>query len=59
MVDKIGMALRSRTFWTIAVMFIIGGVGEIRDLLPASSLVYVEGGLALLATYFRVNPRAK
>jgi len=54
--EKIKKAFGSRTFWTIVVMFIIGGVEGIREVLPPQSLVFVQGGLGLLATYFKINP---
>lgn len=47
---------RSKTFWTIAVTFIISGTNGIQGLLPAWSLIYVQGLLSLLAAYFHVAP---
>jgi len=46
----------SRTFWTIVVMFIVGGGNAIDPVLPTIAqgpLLAILGGLA---TYFHVNP---
>ena len=55
---KILTALKSRTAWTVALMFVIGGVDGVRELIPADMLPVVEGVLGLAAVYFRVNRRA-
>ena len=47
---------RSRTAWTIAVMFVVGGVNAVSPFLPLASVPYVEGILALLGMYFHLNP---
>lgn len=49
--------LQSRTNWTIIVMFLIGGITAINQFIPPALLPYIEGGLGLLAMYFRVNTR--
>lgn len=54
--SKFALALRSKTVWTIVVMFIIGGTNGIVGLIPESSVIYVQGVLSLLAMYFKVNP---
>jgi hypothetical protein len=52
--SKITLALKSRTFWTVAVMVVLNVLphlpfnGETRDL--------ITGVLGLLAAYFHVNP---
>lgn len=48
---------QSRTNWTIIVMFLIGGIGAITQFIPPALLPYIEGGLGLLAMYFRVNTK--
>lgn len=48
--------LKSRTFWTILAMFIVGGVNAIVPFMPAEAQTIVMGVLGLLATYFHVNP---
>ena len=55
--DKIKLALSSRTVWTIIVMFLVSGISGIHDSIPASLLPIVDGGLSILAIYFRVNPK--
>lgn len=46
----------SRTFWTIAVMFIVGGGNAIDPVLPTLIQVPLLAVLGVLATYFHVNP---
>lgn len=50
-------AIQSRTVWTIAVMFVIGGVQALESVMSPETFVVVQGALSLLAAYFRVNPR--
>lgn len=57
--NKIILALQSRTFWTIVGMFLIGGVNAIASFIPPSLETPIMGGLALLATYFHINPSQK
>jgi hypothetical protein len=52
-------ALKSRTVWTVVAMFVIGGVEAISSTIPASSMVYVQGVLSLVAIYFKLNPSQK
>ncbi len=54
--SKIALTLRSRTFWTIVLLFVIGGFDSISNVIPAGMATPVEGVLALLAAYFHVNP---
>jgi len=55
--EKIKLALTSRTVWTLVVLFIINGVAGIHDMIPANVLTYLEPALTILAIYFRVNPK--
>jgi len=47
----------SRQFWTIALMFVVNGIGAIRELIPSSLLPVIDAILGLAAVYFRVKPR--
>ena len=47
--------LRSKTFWTIVVTFIITGTNGIEGLLPAGSVIYIQAVLSMLATYFHTS----
>lgn len=49
-------ALRSRTVWTIIIMFIIGGTEAVTGLIPESVTAPVLFVLGLLATYFKLSP---
>lgn len=48
--------LKSRTFWTIVAMFIIGGVNAIVPVLPADVQTIAMAVLGIAATYFHINP---
>ena len=48
--------LKSRTVWTIVLMFIVGGVNAVSSSIPASAMPFVQGLLGLTAIYFKVNP---
>ncbi len=56
--QKISLALRSRTTWTIVVIFIINGVQGIREFIPPGLLTFVDLALSYAAVYFRVNRKA-
>jgi len=49
--------LKSRTVWTIVILFVINGIGGIRDLIPSGLLPIIDALLSILAVYFRVNPK--
>ena len=48
--------LRSRTVWTVVLMFLIGGFESIGGLIPGGFTTAILGGLGLLATYFKMSP---
>lgn len=50
---------RSRTVWSIAVLFVLGGVKQISDFLPNDIYTLSQAVLSALAIYFRSNPRVK
>ena len=54
--NKLTLALKSRTTWTIVVMFLVGGVNAVASFIPAGFETPILGALALLAVYFKVNP---
>lgn len=56
---QIPKALKSRTVWTLVVMFVIGGVEGIREAIPPQYLDVVFGVLGLVAGYFKLNPSQK
>ena len=49
-------ALKSRTVWTVAIMFLIGGTEAIAGLVPDSYTSPILFVLGLLATYFKLRP---
>lgn len=54
--ERLTKALRSRTTWTIIVMFIIGGVEAVTQFIPDTIETPLLGVLGLLAVYFKLNP---
>jgi len=48
--------LKSRTFWTIVAMFVVGGGNAIVPMIPADLQALVMLVLSGLATYFHVSP---
>lgn len=48
--------IRSRTFWTVVLMFIVGGLNAVLPVIPVGAQVFVQGLLAVLAMYFKFNP---
>ncbi len=47
---------KSRTFWTIVAMFVVGGGNAVVPVLPANIQAVAMFALGALATYFHVNP---
>ena len=47
--------IRSKTFWTIVVMFVVGGGNAIVPVLPEPAQAFVVMGLAALASYFHLQ----
>ena len=54
--NKITQIAKSRTFWTLVVLFVVNGVGAIQASIPADILRVVNMVLGMLTTYFHVNP---
>jgi len=54
--NKVGLALKSKTVWTIVAMFIIGGTNAVTQFIPSGWEPGVQGALGLLAIWFKVNP---
>lgn len=51
--------LKSRTVWTVVLMFLVGGVSGVKELIPQDYVLYVNGLLAIAALYFRTHARVK
>lgn len=50
--------IKSRTFWTIVALFVINGVGGIKEFIPDGFLPVVDAILGLLMIYFaKVAPK--
>ena len=49
--------IKSRTIQILAILLIINGIPEIRNLVPANILSVVDTLLIALAGYFRINPK--
>jgi hypothetical protein len=53
---KIGLLLRSRTFYTILISVLLNTVPQIRDLLPVAYRDLFTVGLGSLAAILHINP---
>ena len=51
--------LRSGTFYTFVIMFLIGGFQNVDNLLPAGITPVILGALGLLGTYLHVSLATK
>lgn len=54
--EKIKLALGSRTFWTVVITVIINTLNVNAQLIPAGVVDILNPILGLLAAYFHVNP---
>lgn len=57
MLNKLKVAVSSRTVWTIVIIFVVNGIAGIHDSIPANFIGPIDAVLSILAAYFRVNPR--
>lgn len=48
--------LRSRTFWTLVIMFVISGIEGIRETIDPQLFTFIMAGLTALAGYFKMSP---
>jgi len=55
--ERLLKILKSRTVWTIVILFVINGVEGIREFIPADALPLIDGVLSILAVYFRIKPK--
>lgn len=51
-------AFKSRTVWTIALVFVIGGLQATQDFMSPQMFMMVNSGLLALAAHFRINTKA-
>lgn len=54
---KISKLLKSRTAWTVVIMFIINVVAAYHDSIPKDFVGLVDALLSVLAVYFHANPK--
>ena len=54
--DKLQLALKSRTVQTIVVLFVIGGFQNITGYIPESIMPFLNSVLGILAIYFKISP---
>jgi len=57
--EKIKLALVSRTVWTVVALFVFHGFTGVHDMIPSNISPFVDAVLSLLAIYFRVSPEAE
>ena len=56
LIYKTGLALGSKTFWTIVVIVLVNGVPALKAYIPTDLVPVVDSILGALAVYFHVNP---
>lgn len=56
MQNKIVLALKSRTVWTVVALFVINGVSAVKVFVPVAWLPVVDAVLGVATVYFHVNP---
>jgi hypothetical protein len=54
--NKIILAFKSRTFWTVVLLICLNTVPELKGLVSQNALDVINGILGLIATYFHVSP---
>ena len=54
---NIAKLLRSRQFWVLVALFVVNGVGAIKDQIPANVLPVIDAMLGLAAVYLRIYPK--
>ena len=50
---------KSRTVWTVVVLFLLGGIKQMSDFLPNDVYTLLQGILTAMVIYFRANPRVE
>lgn len=54
--NKIALAFRSRTFWTIVVIVLINTLPQVKQYFPQGLYDVVNPVLGFLAAYFHISP---
>ena len=54
--NKVMLALKSRTFWTLVFMFAFNAIEVVSPNLSPETRTLVNGVMGLLAVFFHVNP---
>lgn len=55
--DKIIKLAKSRTFWTLVVLFLLNGVEGIRESIPEGAYMPLNAILTAMGAYFRANTK--
>jgi len=55
--EYIEKAIKSRTVWTIIIMFVIGGIQAIEPFMSPQVFAFINGALSLVAVHFRISPK--
>jgi len=46
---------KSKTFWSAVALFVVSGTNGIMGLIPEWSVIYVQGLLTLMVSYFHLQ----
>lgn len=55
--NTILMAIKSRTNWTLAIMWLVNNQAQVQSFIPSEYHWAINGVLILLAGYFHMNPQ--
>lgn len=55
--EKVIKLAKSRTFWTLIVLFLLNGVEGVRESIPQEAYLPLNAILTAMGAYFRANPR--
>lgn len=55
--EKIIKLAKSRTFWTLIILFLLNGIEGVRESIPQEAYLPLNAILTAIGAYFRANPR--
>lgn len=51
---------KSRTFWVVVLLFLINGIGGIREEIPGGWLTIIDAALAVLTIFYaKISPKIR
>ena len=56
--EKVFVALKSRTVWTLVFLFVLNGLNGLTGYVDEGALMFLNMALTALAGYFRLTPKS-